>query len=265
MSLKLLESLDNKIFTVEMKESLEKEFNEAVDTKAKILAEKIIAQEKTEMQETFQKKIDENTRAKDKYIDYLDEKAEEYTNYLDEKAEEYTELFKKDFLDRADAYLDHAVSECLDEIKDALKLTENAAKADALSAMFKKMCETACVDVDEIISQKSYEVDEGIKTKLDKAIEENIKLKNDNRKLLKLGLITELSEGLTLRQQERFKTIAERFVGFDDPKEFAEELTKLKNEIKSEALTTEKVEESKAESRASQTKSYSSYNWEKYL
>ena len=39
MSLKLLESLDNKIFTVEMKESLEKEFNEAVDTKAKILVE----------------------------------------------------------------------------------------------------------------------------------------------------------------------------------------------------------------------------------
>ena len=254
MSLKLLESLDNKIFTVEMKESLEKEFNEAVDTKAKILAEKIIAQEKTEMQETFQKKIDENTRAKDKYIDYLDE-----------KAEEYTELFKKDFLDRADAYLDHAVSECLDEIKDSLKLTENAAKADALSAMFKKMCETACVDVDEIISQKSYEVDEGIKAKLDKAIEENIKLKNDNRKLLKAGLINELSEGLTLRQQERFKAIAERFVGFNDPKEFAEELTKLKNEIKSEALTTEKAEEPRAESKASQTKSYSSYNWEKYL
>ena len=100
---------------------------------------------------------------------------------------------------------------------------------------------------------------------MDKAIEENIKLKNDNRKLLKLGLITELSEGLTLRPQERFKTINERLVGLNDPKEFAEELTKLKNEIKSEALTTEKFEEPKAESKASQNKTYSSYNWEKYL
>lgn len=262
MSLKLLESLDNKIFTVEMKESLEKEFNEAVDTKAKILAEKIIAQEKTELQENFQKKIDENTRAKDEYIDYLDEKASEYTNMLDEKAEEYVELFKKEFLDQADAYLDHAVSESLEEIKDSLKQAEDVAKADALSAMFKKMCETACVNVDEIVSQKSYEVDEGVKAKLDKALEENIKLKDENRKLLKMGLINELSEGLSLRQQERFKTIAERFIGFNDPKEYADELTKLKNEIKSETPVTEaKTEEPKAESSESRL----AYNWEKYL
>jgi len=263
MSLKLLESLDNKIFTVEMKESLEKEFNEAVDTKAKILAEKTIEQEKLELQENFQKKIDENTHAKEEYIDYLDKKASEYTNMLDEKAEEYIELFKEEFLERADEYLNYAVSENINEIKDALKLKESAEQVEALGSMFEKMCETACVDSASIISQKSYEIDEGIKTKLDKALDENIKLKAENQKLLKMGLINEMSNDLTLRQQERFEAIAERFINFDNPQDFASELTQLKNEIKSEV--TVESETPVVEAKEDQNKQSSKYNWEKYL
>ena len=48
---KLFESLDEKVFTAELKEALEAQFNEAVETKAALIAEAKIADAVEELNE----------------------------------------------------------------------------------------------------------------------------------------------------------------------------------------------------------------------
>lgn len=210
---KLFESLDDKVFTAELKESLQAQFNEAVETQASIIAEE---------------KIEEK-------IDSLNEKAEEHIEFLNEKAEEYVAIKEAEMLENLDKYLDRVVEEFVAEAKESLVESAKSEKADMIIEAFDSMLVAAGVEVSRIVEAKEEtevesKLEESIK-KYDALVEENIALEKENEQLLKTGVITEMCEGLSMVEAEKFKKLA-GLVEFTKDQSFTDKLETIKESVK---------------------------------
>lgn len=210
---KLFESLDEKVFTPELKETLETQFNEAVEAKATLIAES---------------KIEEK-------IKELDEASEAYIDELDKKAEEYVDMKIDEMVNSLDKYLERVVDEFVTEASEALDESAKSDKADMIIEAFESFVIATGVDVAKIVEAKddsdvSAKLDEANK-KYDKLVEENIDLKETNEKLIKLGVMLEMSEGLSIIEAEKFKKLAD-LVEFTNDDEFESKLELIKENVK---------------------------------
>jgi hypothetical protein len=219
---KLLESLDEKVFTPELKENLETKFNEAVELKAISIADT---------------RIDEE-------IESLNEKSEQHIDFLNQKAEEYIALKEKEIIDSLDKYLDKVVEEFIEESQDALIESHKTEKVDMLLEAFDSILIAAGVSVAQIVEAKDNTATEKQLTesieKYDSVIEDNIALKEENEKLIRMGIIAEMCEGLSIVESEKFKKLAE-LVEFSRDKAFATKLETIKENVK--GASNKKVEE----------------------
>lgn len=234
---KLLEALDAKVFTVELKESLEAQFNEAVEIKALILAEA---------------KIEEATK-------YLNEKSEQHIEFLSEKADEYVQMKQDEMLESLDKFLDRAVEEFVLEAKDALDESIKSERADMIIEAFDSMLTATGVTVAKIVEAKeaqafgdsdsdSAKLEETIK-KYDAVVEEIITLQEENDTLIKMGVIMELKEGLSIVEAEKFEKLAE-LVEFTKDEKFSEKLATIKESVKGTVETKENIDESTKQVKA---------------
>lgn len=213
MLTKIFESLDEKVFTADLKEALEVQFNEAVEAKASTLAEAKLEKE----------------------IDSLNEKSEEHIEFVNEKAEEYVALKEEEMVASLDKYLDRIVEEFMAEAKETLKESNQSEKADMIIEAVEAMMVATGVSVAKIVEAKD---DTSIETKLeesvekyDSLIEENIALKEKNMALLKEGVIAEMKEGLTLVESEKFEKLAQ-LVEFTEDAEYTDKLDVIKESVK---------------------------------
>ena len=217
---KLLESLDEKVFTPELKESLETQFNEAVELKAVIIADA---------------RIDEE-------IDTLNEKSEQHIEFLTEKADEYVQLKQSKMIDSVDKYLDRVVEEFINESQDALIDSVKSEKSDMIIEAFDSMLTATGVKVAQIVEAKEQNSDDSQLTesveKYDLVVDENITLKEENEKLIIMGVISEISEDLSIVESEKFKKLA-GLVEFSKDKAFAEKLQTIKESVKGIESKTE--------------------------
>lgn len=226
---KLFESLDEKVFTAELKESLEAQFNEAVETKAAVIAEARIEEE----------------------IDSLNEKSEQHIEFLTEKAEEYVNMKQSEMVESLDKYLDRIVEEFMADAKSALDESVKSEKADMVIEAFDTMLTATGVEVAKILEAKDEsavekKLEESI-DKYDSLVDENISLKEENEKLIKMGIIAEMKEGLSIIEAEKFVKLA-NLVEFSRDEAFAEKLETIKESIKSAVeAKEEKLEESTEE------------------
>lgn len=221
---KLFEALDEKVFTAELKESLEVQFNEAVEAKA------------TEIADT---RIEEEVSA-------LNEKSEEHINFINEKAEEYVKLKQEEMLESLDKYLDRVVEEFITEAQESLDESLKSEKADMIIEAFDSMLVATGVQVSKIVEAKDEsaieaKLEESVQ-KYDALVEENIALKEANDQLLKAGVIAELKEGMSLVEAEKFEKLA-GLVEFTKDEAFTQKLETIKESIKG-AETKETLEES---------------------
>lgn len=212
----LFESLDEKVFTPELKEALEAQFNETVETKATSIAEARIEEE----------------------IDYLNEKSEQHIEFLNKKAEEYVEMKQAEMVESLDKYLERIVDEFVVEAKDSLTESVKSEKADMIIEAFDAMLVATGVQVAKIVETKD---DNSIEKKLEESIakyddlvEENIALSEENKKLIKMGVISELKEDLSLVEAEKFEKLA-GLVEFTKSEEFLVKLTTIKESVKGAA------------------------------
>ena len=219
---KLFESLDEKVFTPELKKALEAQFNEAVETKAESIAEAKIEEE----------------------IDSLNEKAEQHVEFLNKKAEEYTAMKQAEMVESLDKYLERVVDKFVVEAKDLLAESVKSEKADMIIEAFDAMLVATGVQVAKIVEAKD---ETAIETKLakntakyDALVEENIALSEENKKLIKMGVISELKEGLSLVEAEKFEKLAE-LVEFSKSGEFLTKLTTIKESVKGTADKSENL------------------------
>lgn len=229
---KLFESLDEKVFTADLKEALTAQFNDAVEAKANMIAESRIEEE----------------------IDSLNEKSEKHIEFLNQKADEYLEMKKAEMVESLDKYLDRVVEEFVSESKTSLEESIKNEKADMIIEAFDAMLVATGVEVSKIVEAKD---DSAVEAKLqeniekyDNLIEENIALKEENEKLLKMGIISEMKEDLSIVEAEKFEKLAS-IIEFSKDAVYAEKLETLKNSIKGAAKVEEKIEESvKIEAKA---------------
>ncbi len=209
---KLFESLDEKVFTPELKDSLVESFNDAVEAKV-------------------QDKIDELSEKSEEHIDLLSEKAEDFKTMLEEEAKEKEEAL----LEQVDMYLEKVVDEFIVEAEEKLETNLVNEKADLMVEAFDTMLVAGGVDVQKIVEAKEeteaeHKLEESIE-KYDALIEENIRLEKENAELIKLGVIAEMSAGMSILEAEKFTELAE-LVEFEKSEEYAEKLNLIKENIK---------------------------------
>lgn len=214
---KLFESLDEKVFTSELKQSLQESFDAAVELKSVELAEVQISEAK----ETL----------------------------LAETAEK-----EKALLEKIDEYLELVVDKLVTEAKDSLDEFIVSEKADLMLEAFDAMLVAGGVDVMKINEAKDEEdvenkLQESIE-KYDNLVEENIALSKEVNSLIKMGIIAELKEGLSLIESEKFDKLA-NLVEFSKDKEYYEKLETIKESVKTGST---KVEDEKDEINESVTK-----------
>lgn len=214
--LTLFESLDEKVFTPELKKSLSEKFDSAVEEKAKNQAI-IMADELAESK-----------------IDALDEKAQQYGEYLLKESQSKIDEYKEELNEKITEYMDLVVQEFVSEARTALDESLKSEKADMLIEAFDSMLVASGVEFTTIMEAKnlnesSTSVDNS--DRVDSLVEEVLKLKEENTQLMKMGLVAELSEGLTLVQAERFARLS-KLVDFTNGKEYAAKLETVLESVK---------------------------------
>lgn len=218
---KIFESLDDKVFTTDLKESLTTEFEVAVEEKAASIAETRIEEE----------------------IESLNEKSEQHIEMLDEKAEEYVELKQAEMVESLDKYLDRIVEEFVSEAKDALTESIKNEKADMIIEAFDSMIVATGVKLAQIVEAKdNAEVDNKLEesiSKYDALVEENIALEEENKDLAKCGIIAEMKDGLSLVESDKFEKLA-GIVEFSKDEVFVQKLETIKESVKGTAEVNDK-------------------------
>ena len=223
---KLFESLDEKVFTPELKDALEVQFNEAVEAKAATIADERI----------------------EEAVASLNEKSEAHIDFLNEKADAYVAMKQEEMLESLDKYLDRIVSEFLSEAQGALDESVKSEKADMVIEAFDSMLTATGVEVAKIVEAKDEsaieaKLEEGV-AKYDALVEEVIALKEQNDTLIKMGVINEMKEGLSIVESEKFAKLAD-LVEFTRDESFAAKLEVIKESVKGAVeAKDEKLEES---------------------
>ncbi len=215
----ILEKLDSSLFTDEMKSELQESFDIAVKSEA---------------------------------YDLVESKQADYTSYVESEVEAY----QKELLEKVDSYLDQVVDTFVKENKLVIKESVKSAKLDAVLEGFNSLLLTTGIEVAQIAeATKNAQnapkklIKENAKAS-DKLMAQVIELKAQNAELLKLGLMKEKAEGLTLPQKEKFAKLCES-IEFDakDAVKFIDKLNVIR-----ESVATKKVDEKVEDKKVVETK-----------
>jgi hypothetical protein len=237
---KLFESLDEKVFTDELKSSLQETFDAAVIEAAKVNEDDI--NEKVE------------TLAEVKAVEMIAEKVEDKISELEEKAEEFQAILEEEakekesaLLDQVDLYLEKVVEDFITEAQDSLDESLKAEKADMIIEAMDAMIVATGTDILKI-SEAKDETDAELKLeetieKYDELMEENLKLEKEKSAMMKMGLIAELKEGLNVVEADKFEKLAE-MVDFNYDASYVEKLETIKESLGASKIV-EKVEDKK--------------------
>lgn len=227
---KLFESLDENVFTPALKDELTATFNEAVEKKAKVIAD-----------DEIQTRLAEINEKAESYKSYLQNEQKQYIEKINEKAEEYTNLYKEELLSKLDQYLSVIAENFVKDANESLKSNLNEHKMKALDGLFTSMCRVTGVDALGIIKESKRLVnDKGESlTKQVNSLTESIFKLNDKIKkqkstineLLKMGVISQIGEGLTLIQRDKFERLAES-IAFTNDKKYVRQLEQLRDTVK---------------------------------
>jgi hypothetical protein len=171
-------------------------------------------------------------------INSLNEKAEKHIDFLNEKAEEYVKVKQQEMVDSLDKYLERVVEEFVNDLKETLTESVKSEKAEMIIEAFDSMLIATGVKISEIVEAKNSsslekKLEESIE-KYDALVEENINLSQENKNLIKMGLINEMKEDLSLIESEKFEKLA-NLVQFTKDEEFVSKLETIKESIKGSA------------------------------
>jgi hypothetical protein len=202
---KLFEAIDSEILTDEMKTDLTESFETAVEIKAAEMVTEKLEEKETALNEEYEAKLNE----------YREESTDKINEYLEVVVEQY--------------FKDNAI-----KIDESIKIKQ----VDALLEGFDTMLVTAGVDLHRITestddAQQTQKIDE-LTEKVDSLVESNIELKNKNKELFQMGIVKELSEGLTLVQADKFSKLAEVIKIEESSTDYINKLLVLKESVTGE-------------------------------
>jgi len=228
---KMFESLDEKVFTPELKSDLTEKFEAAVKAKAEEIAKEGL-DEKIEVKaaEIASEKIEEKIQELETLSEEVKTKLEEHKEKLEE---EYKEK-ESELTDQVDTYLEKVVDDFVAESKESLEESLKDEKADMIIEAMDAMITSTGVKISQITEAKdSLDAESKLKElteKYDTLVEENIKLEKQKVELVKKGVIEEISEGLDVIDTEKFNKMAD-MINFDSFDSFVEKLQLVRESI----------------------------------
>lgn len=235
----MLEQLKERLgeaFTEELQTELQNKIENLVESKAEVLsAEKISA---------------ETDRLNDLCEEYKSETVKDMKNYVNEKLEKLDSIVEQ--------YVDYVVSNFIETHEETFAVTEAEAKSNIIMDALANMCTIAGISAHNITenadqyalapvscseSAKTFRMIDHMRT-LNEKIEN---LQNENSKLIQIGIIAELKEGMTDMEAQKFERIAEN-IKFSRDRSYLNKLDDLKERIISESNEDEDEDEDLTES-----------------
>jgi hypothetical protein len=158
------------------------------------------------------------------------------------KLDEAIEDIRNDIVEKVDSYLDYAVNEWMTENEVAI---ENAVEielvrefqndlADLIRTRFVELPDER-LDVVEELNNRLAQVEEALNAQ----IKENIELQKDNDAYQMMQKAAEVSEGLTVIDQEKFKTLIETVEFTGDVDDYAKKISIIKEANFKQATTVD--------------------------
>lgn len=151
---------------------------------------------------------------------------EDYAKVLEEEIE----TVKSELAEQVDEYLTYAVQRW---VKDNELAIEHGIKTEMAESVLTGLKQVFAENYIDISDEKVDLVDEMMdqldimETKLNEQIEENVELNREIGGYIKNGIVSEISEGLSLTQKEKLAALAEA-VEFDDEDTFREKVATLR-------------------------------------
>ena len=186
---------------------------------------------------------------------------EDYAKVLEEEID----TVKTDLAEKVDEYLTYAVTQWME--KNTLAV-ESGIKQEMATSVLDGIKQVFVENFIDLPDEKVDVVDslqgqlENMESKLNESIEENVELQKRVGNYIKNGIVTEISEGLSLAQREKLVSLAEA-VEFNDEESFREKVSTLRESYfstKPEAKgAAETVTESKEVAETPATDSMSAY------
>ena len=151
---------------------------------------------------------------------------DEYESKLSENVESATE----EMVEKVDTYLNYVTEEWMKENELAVERGLKGEIAEDFISGLKQLFEDHYIDVPDekydILEAQSEKISE-LEGKLSETIEKNVSLKDNNAKLVREQVISEVSEDLADTEVEKFKSLTED-VDYSDEESFREKLDTLK-------------------------------------
>jgi F0F1-type ATP synthase membrane subunit b/b' len=263
----ILESLDEAIFTPELKEAIQgmyesslSQIKEEFETKLTEAETKLQEAEEAskviaEQYETkLQEKEAELILASEEYADYIKEemtnKANAFADVLKEeyeaKAEAYgqhiSETFKTKFVDTMDLFLNRVVEEYLEDNRLVAENALQEAKISALLEGFESLLSTGAVKLHSLGQEEKQESEEiaELKESIAKLIKENDAVKKANANLLKEKVISDMTSDMSAVEMDKFEKLA-KVVNFNesDMHTYTQSLKSIKESVMSKVAEEE--------------------------
>jgi hypothetical protein len=213
----ILAKLDEAVFTDELKKEISESFTTSVDAKVETLVA-------------------------EKLVDLVEAKEKEITDRFVAEAAEY----KTKLLENLDEFLSLIAEEYIKENKITIEESVQGEKLESLLEGFNALLIAGGVELKTISENlDDTEAREAVvesTARIDSLVIENIELKKQKAELLKMGLVAEIKEGMTVIQKEKFDKLAS-VVEFDsnNSAKYLKSLEVLKESVigsKSDDVTT---------------------------
>lgn len=246
------------------------ETEEASDSEVEVIEEEIISIEESiagmfegmDLSEDFKSKVslvfeaavNEATKTR------VDEAVATLEEEFEAKLEESVNSSVDEIVDNLDSYLDYVVGEWMEENEVAIESGIKVEMAESLMDGLKDLFHGHNVEINEETIDVVADLEEKVATLEEKAndtINENISLANEISALKAEKVFEEVSEGLTVSQKERFKTLSEKLDN-ENLDEYKVDLNTLKEsffktkkihaiseEVEEDEIITEEVETTK--------------------
>lgn len=213
-------------FTDELQEELEGKIDALIESKASMLADE---------------KIEEETlRLNDLCESYKNQIKEDAIQYVDGQLEKLNNIIEK--------FIDKTVNDFVLEHNDTFEVTEADYKANIIldslanactiaGVSAQKIAESACAANNEQVISENAKMMRALAA-MQKLEEEKSNLLKENQKLIKMGIIAELKEGLVGEDAAKFERCANN-VPFEKSKKYINKLENLKESILAESKIAE--------------------------
>lgn len=209
---------------------------------------------KSKVSLVFEAAVNEATKTR------VDEAVATLEEEFEAKLEESVNSSVDEIVDNLDSYLDYVVGEWMEENEVAIESGIKVEMAESLMDGLKDLFHGHNVEINEETIDVVADLEEKVATLEEKAndtINENISLANEISALKAEKVFEEVSEGLTVSQKERFKTLSEKLDN-ENLDEYKVDLNTLKEsffktkkihaiseEVEEDEIITEEVETTK--------------------